>query len=205
MTHHVPPESTTNSFEIAFDSDHYCAVIRYSDNLGENYLSETQFKSNDLRGNWTYFKNQIPCDQDLSNIGVIHMIGVHRSEQTKGYGRRALQLAHYLMKKSGVTIGFLEADPYMESCEDDLYQQYIQERTDFYSSEGWQLLNSKEPHPPRPHMWLDFNRIVATSPTGVLYRAVDSAVYDQHLNLSDQEGYRSGTFHRASSHRDGGK
>ena len=97
------------------------------------------------------------------------------------------------MQKSGVSIGFLEADPHMMFCEDGFYEQYVKERVDFYSSEGWQLLDSKRPNPPRPHMWLNFKRIVTASPPGIDYREVDDEDFDEHWNLSDQEGHRAGT------------
>jgi len=97
------------------------------------------------------------------------------------------------MQKSVVSTGFLEADPHMMFCEDGFYEQYVKERVDFYSSEGWQLLDSKRPNPPRPHMWLNLERIVTASPPGIVYREVDDDEFGKHWNLSDQEGHRAGT------------
>lgn len=179
--------------KLAFDDGEFCCAVDYQSGLGIDYLEKKQFKENDLRGRWDWFRGQIPNNQDYSNVGILDMIGVQRDKQTRGFGRRALRLVTHLMRSEGVTVCFLEADPHMTICEDDYYAEYVAERSRFYASEGWIQLRSERHNPPRPHMWRDFSALVTEAPMGVRWEEASEEEFRHTMNLSDQEGYRPGT------------
>ncbi|WP_411845573.1 hypothetical protein AAFN60_18215 [Roseibacillus persicicus] len=179
--------------KLAFDGGEFCCVINYRTGLGVDYLERRQFFPDDLRGNWNWFQKQIPHNQNFSNIGVLHMLGVKREKQQQGFGRRALRLVTHLMKSEGATVGFLEADPYMNFCKDGYYEQYVAERVGFYGSEGWTQLESEQPHPPRQHMWMDFSQLITRPPTETQWEKATEDEFNAGLSASNQEGYRPGT------------
>ena len=182
------------SYELSFDDLAPCSVIRFESKVSMHYLDGKHFNEHDLRGQWGWFKRQIPSDQNFSNIGILNFMAVHRERQSQGLGRRSLHLAMFLMKKAGITVAFLEADPYINFIEDDiLSDQLFKQREDFYISEGWVILDSYKPHPPRKHLWINFEALQPIEPKSVIYQSVNDEVFDEHVNKSNLEGHIEGT------------